>query len=228
MTQAREHRLSLLDVATIVVTLVLAVLAAWIALRGPTGQVPVHFGIDGRPDRWGSRFEIVGVIGLLAGMTAAIGGGMSLFARRADDAARARSLRIGQFVVVVSMGLCGLLIANLVLAAAAGASLQLKATPLIISLILVLTGAVLGRVSPNPFVGVRTPWTYKSRRSWDRTNRLGGRLLFLTGLAGLALTPFVPTPWAFTGLIVLILLTTALTVFESWRVWRDDPERQPF
>jgi uncharacterized membrane protein len=228
MTPAREHSLLLLDVATIVVTLVLAVLAAWIALRGPTGQVPVHFGIDGRPDRWGSRFEIVGVIGLLAAMTGAIGGGMSLFARRADDAARARSLRIGQFVVVVSMGLCGLLIANLVLAAAAGASLQLKATPLIISLILVLTGAVLGRVSPNPFVGVRTPWTYKSRRSWDRTNRLGGRLLFLTGLAGLALTPFVPTAWAFTGLIVLILLTTALTVFESWRVWREDPERQPF
>ncbi len=228
MTDVREHRLSLLDVATIVVTLVLAVLAAWIALRGPSGPVPVHFGIDGRPDRWGSRFEIVGVIALLAAMTGAVGGGMSVFARRAVDTARARSLRIGQFVVVASMGLCGLLIANQVLAAVSGDAMQLKATPLIMSLILILTGAVLGRVSPNPFVGVRTPWTYKSRRSWDRTNRLGGRLLFLTGLAGLALTPFVPTPWAFTALIALILLTTALTVFESWRVWRDDPERQPF
>jgi len=121
-----------------------------------------------------------------------------------------------------------MMVAYKVLGESAGTPLSASATPLLMSLILVLTGALLGRVSPNPFVGVRTPWTYKSRRSWDRTNRLGGRLLFLTGLAGLALTPFIPTAWAFSGLIVLILLITALTVFESWRVWRDDPERQPF
>lgn len=228
MTQAGRHRLSLLDVATIVVTLALAVVALWIALRGPAGPVPVHFGIDGQPDRWGSRFEIVVLLAFFALLTAAIGGGMSLYADRTLDPARARGLKLGQFIAVGTLGLSGMMVAHKVLAANTGASLSASTTPLLMSLILVLTGAFLGRVSPNPFIGVRTPWTYKSRRSWDRTNRLGGRLLFLTGLAGLALTPFVPTPWAFTGLITLILLTTALTVFESWRVWRDDPERQPF
>lgn len=228
MTDVREHRLSLLDVATIVVTLALAVVALWIALRGPAGPVPVHFGIDGRPDRWGSRFEIVALLGFFAFLTAAIGGGMSLYADRAPDPARKRSLGVGQFITVATLGMTGLMVGHKVLAEAAGIPLSASATPLLMSLILVLTGALLGRVSPNPFVGVRTPWTYKSRRSWDRTNRLGGRLLFLTGLAGLVLTPFVPTRWAFSVLIVLILLTAALTVFESWRVWRDDPERQPF
>jgi uncharacterized membrane protein len=228
MTEARRYRLSLLDVATIVVTLALAVVALWIALRGPTGPFPVHFGIDGQPDRRGSRFEIVVLLAFFALLTAAIGGGMSLYADRTPDPARVRGLKLGQFIAVATLGLSGMMVAHKVLAANAGASLSASTTPLLMSLILVLTGAFLGRVSPNPFIGVRTPWTYKSRRSWDRTNRLGGRLLFLTGLAGLVLTPFVPAPWAFTALIVLILLTTALTVFESWRVWRDDPERQPF
>lgn len=228
MTPTREHRLSLLDVATIVVSLALAVVAMWIALRGPAGPVAVHFGIDGRPDRWGSRFEIVALLTFFAVLTAAIGGGMGLYVDRAPDPARKRSLRTGQFIAVAVLGLTGLTVAYKVLAETSGVPLSASTTPLLMSLILVLTGALLGRVSPNPFVGVRTPWTYKSRRSWDRTNRLGGRLLFLTGLAGLVLTPFIPTPWAFSGLIVLILLTVALTVFESWRVWRTDPDRQPF
>ena len=228
MTDARQHRLSLLDVATVVLTLVLAIVTTWIAVQGPTGPVPVHFGIDGQPNRWGSRFEIVGVIAMMATLTGLIAGGFGVIAARTQDLAQQRSLRVGQFVILVSVGLASLLIVRSSLGIGDGSSSAITGAPGIMSLILILVGTVLGRVSPNPFVGVRTPWNYKSRLAWDRSNRLGGRLLFWSGLAGLIMTPLLPMAWTTTVLVILILGATALTLFESWRVWRDDPDRQPF
>lgn len=228
MSYSDRHRLSLMDIATIVLTVVISAVAVWIALRGPTGPIPVHFGIDGQPDRWGPRSEVAGVIGLMASISAAVAGGFGIAAAKAQDLARKRSHRVGQFVVLITTGIVSLLIVQSSLGIGMWTRFGGARVPLSISLILVLIGAVLGRVSPNPFVGVRTPWTFKSRLAWDRSNRLGGRLLFWTGLAGLVLTPSLPTAWATTLLIGLILGIAALTVFESWRVWRVDPDRQPF
>jgi uncharacterized membrane protein len=32
----------------------------------------------------------------------------------------------------------------------------------------------MGKIRPNWFVGVRTPWTLSSKLSWDKTHRLAG------------------------------------------------------
>jgi uncharacterized membrane protein len=53
-----------------------------------------------------------------------------------------------------------------------------------IGILLVLMGAVLGRVPPNSLVGIRTPWTLADERVWRRTHYFTGRLM---GLAGVAL-----------------------------------------
>ena len=97
-----------------------------------------------------------------------------------------------------------------------------------LSLIFLIMGALLGRVSPNPFIGVKTPWAYKSRLAWDRSNRLAGRLMFWLGAAGLIASPFALQPLGLIVLITGVLIATAWSVFESWRVWRADPDRQPF
>ncbi|HEX3407801.1 MAG TPA: SdpI family protein, partial [Caulobacteraceae bacterium] len=52
-----------------------------------------------------------------------------------------------------------------------------------IGILLVLIGAVLGRVPPNSLVGVRTPWTLADERVWRRTHYLTGRLMALAGVA---------------------------------------------
>ena len=55
-------------------------------------------------------------------------------------------------------------------------------------ILLVLVGAVLGRVPPNSLVGIRTPWALADAQVWRRTHYLTGRLMALAGvaLAGLA------------------------------------------
>ena len=54
------------------------------------------------------------------------------------------------------------------------------------AILLVLGGATYffaPRVGPNPIFGVRIGYAYASREVWDRTNRFGGALMALTGLA---------------------------------------------
>jgi uncharacterized membrane protein len=54
------------------------------------------------------------------------------------------------------------------------------------AILLIIGGATYvfaPRVGPNPIFGVRIGYAYASREVWDRTNRFGGALMALTGLA---------------------------------------------
>ena len=79
----------------------------------------------------------------------------------------------------------------LVLLAGAGFGVSVaRAVPLGVGVLLVVLGNVLGKVTKNFFVGIRTPWTLASDEVWLRTHRFGGRVFVLAGLtiavAGLA------------------------------------------
>lgn len=218
--------LSATDRATIVISLLIVAAGAGIAFAGPLELMPYHFGADGRADAWAGRQAIgsgVAVLGLLTGVLA---GGMGVAAARAEDRARARALRFGQLLILLVFFTLTLFagvssVTGLVSLGAAAPMAGLSALFLII-------GAVAGRVGPNPIVGVRTPWSLKSRLAWDRSNRLAGRLFFLIGLAGLAAAPVAPQPLGYQVLLGAVVGAAFLAVVESWRVWRTDPDRQPF
>jgi uncharacterized membrane protein len=222
------RRPALLDIAGMVLVAAQLALALHIAVNGPTGAVPVHFGMDGTADRWGDRMEIAWMLAGLGALSAVVLAGMALAARRAgDDVARERGLRAGQFVSLVAFaGVTGLVGFTTLSGDAGGTSPQMQMAGT--SLLFAAVGAWLGRVGPNVAVGIRTPWTYKSRLAWDRSNRLAGRLFLIVGLVGLTASAVAPQPLGMQALIVAVLGAAVLSIFESWRVWRADPERTPF
>jgi len=225
MTTPR-NTLSALDLATGVLPLIIVGLGVWTLFAGPTELLPVHWNAAGQADNWGPREAVGGMVMGLALLTLVIGGGMALAAGRTADPARRRALRYAQLVVVLCIPLISLLIAS---ASLSGTTDIGGALPIaLISVVILLTGAFLGRVGPNPVVGVRTPWAFKSRLAWDRSNRLAGRLFFIIGLAGLLIAPFAPRPLGLYALLAAIVAAALLAAIESWRVWRTDPDRQPF
>lgn len=222
-----SRRQSLLYQLTIGVFAVQAGFALYIGLQGPTTPMPLHWNGDWQVDRWGDRVDFALQTGGLALIGLASAGGMGLGAVRAEaagDASRGRSLRIGQGIVVFAFTVVGLLIAWAGLGHATvdtGPAVMMGG----VSLILLIVGAFVGRVAPNPLIGVRTPWSYKSRLSWDRSNRLAGRLFCLLGLAGLIAAPAASQPAGTYALVGGVLFSALVSVFESWRA---DPNRQPF
>lgn len=214
------------DIATVALSVLAAVAGLLIFFAGPADPLPIHWGADGQADDWGNRQMVGGLIFGLGMMAMLIGGGMGLAAGRATERARARALRVSQAIVLVTFTLVGAFFgtASLSRATALDGALSMAAP----SLLFLVVGALLGRVGANPFVGVRTPWAYKSRLAWERSNRLAGRLFFLIGLVGLAASPVAPQPLGHGLLIGAVMTAVVWSVFESWRVWRTDPERQPF
>lgn len=230
-----KDRLSLLDYLTVAVFTLQGAFALHVGLNGPTTPIPVHFGPDLRPDRWSDRTELALTLGGIALLGLILCVGLGLGAMRAeatDDQSQRRSLRIGQGIGLFTLTIVGVLVAwaSLEQTSLGQTGLEARGGMLMggLSLVFVGVGAFVGRTSPNPFVGVRTPWAFKSRLAWDRSNRLAGRLFFLIGLCGLIAAPIAPQPLGVIALTVNVIAISLIAVFESWRVWRTDPDRQPF
>ncbi|MCE3290126.1 MAG: hypothetical protein K0R83_2138 [Caulobacter sp.] len=216
-----------METAAGVVVLAQLALAAYTAKFGIAGPVPMHFDLAGNVDRWGDRNEAAGAILIIAAVTAACAGFMAFSLRRdGPDAARRRGLTLGMGITLAVTGAVALL--PFVLATPVFSPDQAgKLGGAFLCLILTIAGALLGKVPPNALIGVRTPWSLTSRLAWDRSNRLAGRLFFWGGLIGLPITLLLPPQVAMGGVTTAVLLIAVYVVFESWRVWRTDPDRRP-
>jgi uncharacterized membrane protein len=90
----------------------------------------------------------------------------------------------------------------------------------------VLVGSVLGKVRPNWFVGVKTPWTLSSKLSWAKTHRLAGWVFIAMGL-GLMASGIFRAKAAFVVTIAIGAAGMIWTMIYSYLVWRSDPGRVP-
>lgn len=204
-----------------------AALGLYVWKFGSTAPIPMHFGLSGEVDRWGDRTEAAAMIGGMAALTVVIAGAMDWSARQpwADDARR-RGLGHAKSVGIAAPVLLSAMMGGLALApnpsALGGQQVVLTA----VCGLLAVIGAMMGKIAPNALVGVRTPWSLNSKLAWEKSNRLAGRLFFWGGLAGVFLAPVAPEPLGMRVLLGAVLLIAAVTVLESWRVWRSDPERR--
>ena len=56
-----------------------------------------------------------------------------------------------------------------------------KAICLAIGVLFLLLGNLMGKVKSNWFMGIRTPWSLSDPDVWNKTQRLGGWVFFLSG-----------------------------------------------
>ena len=202
-------------------------LALLIWRNGPTAPIPIHFRFDGVADGWASRDKAALIMAGLAALTAASGAVMAWSIRRTPDASRRRGLGSGFVILLLVILILSALHALLALGGVEGATRNgATMAALAASGVLAIVGSLLGKVPQNGLVGVRTPWSRASRLSWDKSNRLAGRLFFWGGGGGLIAAPLVPTTLLMRGFTFAVLAVAAICVFESWRVWRADPDRQ--
>jgi uncharacterized membrane protein len=196
--------------------------AAWRWPQSPD-RMPVHWGIDGQPDRWGGRFE--GLL-LLPGLSLGLYLLFLLLPRldpRGDSYARfGPAFWWIRTSILYFLGIVYLATQ----ASQLGIDLPLDRVLSIASgLLMVLMGNFMGKLRPNWFVGIRTPWTLSSTLSWNRTHRLGGWAFI--GLGAVILLAGLYSPaWAVGALVVGALGVSVGLAIYSYQVWKGDPERR--
>lgn len=204
-----------------------AALGLYVWRFGSTAPIPMHFDLDGNVDRWGGRGEAALVIGGMAAVSLITGLLIDATARRPEaDEARKRGLGVARSVAVSAPCLISAMIAGLALSPNPTALGSMHLVLMVACALMVVIGAVMGKVAPNAFVGLRTPWNLNSKLAWEKSNRLAGRLLFWSGLVGVFLAPTAPQALGMRVFVGAVLAIAVIAVFESWRVWRADPERR--
>lgn len=181
-------------------------------------QVPVHWGIDGQPDRWGSRLEAVLLLpAISAGLWLLL-----LILPRIDPRRASYAAFEGTFYLFIN---AVVLFLSVMYVVTMGIALGWHiAVPQVIGacvgMLLMVLGNELGRVQPNWFVGIRTPWTLSDPEIWRRTHRVGGRVFFVAGLAILVAALLLPPAYSFALILLGALGGAGFSAVYSYVVWR--------
>lgn len=203
---------------------VLFVLAAfslpfvYVAYLWPTlpERVPIHFGADGQPDRFGPRGQVLLAPGIL--MTVGLGAYLLLRnLRRIDPKQNAG----GETVFKLADGLLvflSLLAVYIVHSAKAGETDNVLFV--IVGLLFAWIGNVMHSLKPNYFAGFRFPWTLESEHNWRKTHRFGGKLWFFGGLAMAASMWVLPLSNGLAVFFGIVAVLCVAPVVYSYRLFR--------
>lgn len=195
--------------------------ASW---SGAPDRLPVHWGLNGQVDRYGGKAEGL----LLPPVIASVVYLLMLFLPRIDPG-RANYRRFsGAYYTLRAAVLAVMAVVTGVI------HLSIRGQPVDVPRLVGLTvgglffllGNLMGKIRPNWFVGVRTPWTLSSKRSWTRTHRLAGWVFVLGGLCLMA-AGLSRARAALATAIGVMAVGFIFAVVYSYLVWRTDPDRVP-
>ncbi len=182
-------------------------------------MMPIHWGLTGKVDGWAPRqigalilpmitIFLVLLVRLVRRAAAADG----------DDAPHVRASEITVAMVASFLVLVHLL----VLAAALGFRIDMMRVVVFgLGAIFIALGPLLSSVPRNPWFGVRTPWTMKSDRVWERTHRVAGPLTVICGVV-MGLASFFGPLWTAVAILVACLTMAVGTMGYSYVVWRQE------
>jgi uncharacterized membrane protein len=184
-------------------------------------RMPVHWNLRGQPDRYGGKLE-----GLLLLPAITMGLYLLFLVLPRIDPRGVNYQYFARAYTWIRLTLVGMmaLIHALVLLVALGYRVDVGlVVPLAVGILLCIIGSFMGQFRPNWFVGVRTPWTLSSNLSWNKTNRLGGRMCMVTGIAMLFFA-FVHNAWTLSIALALVAAMIVWLPIYSYLVWRRDPD----
>ena len=211
------------ELPQIVLIAVMFVLAA-ITWPSAPDRIATHWNLHGQVDGYGGKFS-----GLLLLPLLALGLYLLLLLLPLLDPGRANYRNFARAYTIIRLAVLVLLAAiyGVTILWIHGIELDMaRVVPVLLGLLFIAIGSVLGKVRPNWFVGIRTPWTLSSKRSWVKTHRLGGYLFVLAGFT-LVVAGLITSTALFPVVFGLLIALTLVLVAYSYVQWRRDPEKQP-
>jgi len=204
----------------------LAIVAAGVAVGvslPADAQLPVHWGLDGQPDRFSDKWTALLLPGIMTGGVSLLFWFLPALEPRKAGLERSRGLYLAGWVGLL---LVGSAVELAVVSVALGWDVQVnRLICLAVGAMLVLIGNQLGKSRSMYMMGVRTPWTLASEEVWIRTHRLAGKLMVAAGFIAmlLGLLP-VPPALMVQGMLVAVLGSAGIPVVYSWLLWRRETQ----
>jgi len=179
-------------------------------------QVPMHFDINMNPDRYGSKWELVFLLPGIQVLIHLIFWMMKKIDPKGKIKQYPKMMRAVHMALTILMCVMGCLVVYVCTIEAKRLAVSSYMMALV-CLLFVALGNYLPVIKQNYFLGIRTPWTLENEQVWQRTHKLGGKLLFWGGIVLMILSLVLPNNVAFatciSGLILLSLIPVVYSYF---------------
>jgi uncharacterized membrane protein len=195
--------------------------AAW-SWRQVPERIPIHWNAAGQADGYGGKF-----VGLLLIPLITLGMYGLFFALPLLDPGRRNYANFaGAYLAIrTAMILFFAVLYGGALLAAHGRPVNMTSIILpAMGVMFIVIGNVMGKIRPNFFVGIRTPWTLCSKQSWNKTHRLGGWMFMAFGLV------FILAAFGSPVLLLPLVIGSSLAMVcvllpYSFYMYQRDPDR---
>lgn len=185
-------------------------------------RMPVHWGLQGEVDRYGSRIEGAFFVPL---MMLVLWGLMRFLPRIDPRRANYEKFADTYDLLVNSLMALFAVMHVAVIGAALGWPISMgRLMPVLIGLEFIILGNALPRARPNWWFGIRTPWTLSNDRVWTRTHRVGGYLLAAAGVVML-LSALLPSMWTFALGIAALAAAGFGSLVYSYFAWKQETSK---
>jgi uncharacterized membrane protein len=168
--------------AALVLLIFMAGVSAWGYVSIPDGPVPVHFNLEGVPDRYGPREQVLLMMPGMAILMSCLLLWWVPHAMQRSENFQKSELAYGMTAVGSLMLLAAVHVA-VMLSALNGTVDHLSIVFFASGALFILIGNYLPKTRPNPVIGIRVPWTLNDEKVWYKTHRLAGLLFMLGGIA---------------------------------------------
>lgn len=178
-----------------------------------------HFGFDGTPNGYSSRFTAAITLPalLLALHLLCCFGGARGLSRGTESAATRR-------VILWVCPLVSALCSTVTLGTALGGEMHITTlVPSALGILFLVMGNYMPKIRPNHTLGVRTPWTYASEENWRYTHRVTGFAWVAGGLLTLVLS--LLRLWNGITTALLLGLVAGVPIIASYLYYRRHDRR---
>ncbi|MFA5358523.1 MAG: SdpI family protein [Patescibacteria group bacterium] len=215
-------RLSFKKEIPILILLLISVLSSFWFYAHMPAVVPIHWGINGQADGFGSReFAAYFFPALIVGLY------LLLTFIPYLDPKKERYIDFLSTYWKFRFGFILFFLFIYFIASSAGVGYNIpigQVMAVAMGVLFIFIGNYLAKIKPNWFVGIRTPWTLSSEEVWNKTHRLGGKLFALSGIISI-FSIFFASEIMFIVVIGSVIFCAIFSILYSYIVFRAEKKK---
>lgn len=208
----------------IIALILLSFVLAGVFLSLAPDVVPVHFGVDGNVDRWGSKYEL-----LLLPAFSLLGGVVMLLTGKFGTKKEPQNEKVVGVITIWMLILFNGLWAFFMVKALQGGTVNenlseqsMKWVSMALFGSFIPLGNLMPKVKRGSMIGLRTKWSMANDVCWQKTQRLGGFLAVGTGIVGVGATAIAPAGWSVLILLGMIMAMSLAGIVSSYVIYRKE------
>ena len=165
-------------------------------------KMPIHWGLDGEPNGYATRLAGILILPLIMV-------GVNVIVQFSLETAPKTNLKLKKLMLWL-LPILSVIFQSLTLSQALGYHLDIALITMVtVGIIFILLGNYIPKTSQNRVAGFRFPMTLSNPDNWQKTNRLGGMMLVISGIImilGGVISTWYPIVAVLTFIVILFLI----------------------